>query len=165
MSEYLEEVVLKLGEPVVTLLEDAADGGRFDRQKLRDFAQRITEDRPNKVVMRHKVRMEEVHRSHGDEMRGILSDWWQVGGLDSQSSEEAANHLSDLIAGRVIGLRPLGSDIRKAFSKFKAYGAQQSYQNVTQATQSKLNESAVEILEREVFNSSKHGNGWLLDLG
>ena len=59
MSEYLEEVVLKLGEPVVTLLEDAADGGRFDRQKLRDFAQRITEDRPNKVVMRHKVRMEE----------------------------------------------------------------------------------------------------------
>ena len=110
MGKYDSEVQTILGLTVLTLLCTAASEDKIDGQKMKGIS----------VKLRHEVGGK--HRKRGGrsdeaEMREVLSDWYELGGLCDLNRDGALGRLVDTLEDSTVNLRPLAKELRQLMGK------------------------------------------------
>ena len=110
MGKYDRKVKNILSLTVWTLLCTAASEDQIDEQKMKDISEMLHP----KVGGKHRKR---GGRSDAAEMREVLSDWYEIGGLCDLDHKDALGKLVNIIEDATVNLRPLSKELRELMSK------------------------------------------------
>ena len=109
MGLYDVEVQTILGLTGWTLFCTAASEDKIDEQKMKDISMKLDP----KVGGAHLKR----GGSSDHEMREVISDWYQLGGMCYLNREDALAKLVEILEDASVNLRPLALDLRQLISK------------------------------------------------
>ena len=109
MGKFDEKVKTVLGAEAFTILCSAATEDKIDEQKMNDISQLLHP----KVGGKHRKRMkEEGGKSDNVGMREVLSDWYEVGGLNLLSRDQALDKIASILESSEVDLCPIASELR-----------------------------------------------------
>ena len=111
MGKFDDEVKEKIGEPAFNSILDAVEEDIITGEKMEDFARKLH----RKVAGSHTKRRRLPGMNDGAEMRHILSDWYEFGGLVEMATEDAQKRLLEIFSSPEISLNPLVVELKKIF--------------------------------------------------
>ena len=112
MGLYDSKAEKILGVTALTMLCTAASEHRIDEQKMKEISKKLHP----KVGGAHLKR---GGKSDEAEMREVISDWYQLGGLCDLNWDGALGKLVDILEDATVNLRPLAKDLRQLIDKGK----------------------------------------------
>ena len=111
MGKYDNEAKTILGF-AFTILCTAASEDKIDGQKMEDISLKLHPA----VGGRHRKR---GGKSDDAEMRNVISDWYELGGLCELNHGEALGKLVDILEDTTVNLRPIAKELKHVISKSK----------------------------------------------
>ena len=156
MGMYDEEVKNRITQTVWNRIIEEARRGRIDSSKMGDIAALLKGG--DSVIRGNHYRR--GRQSDGDEMREILSDWWNEE-LHELSQSEAIAKLSRIFSDRLVQLNALAKDIRKVNSEcLQANHVNVHLTTPTMASSSPLERLTLkEVLSNEISKDGRSGKG------